>query len=151
MSEKAVPQPEPTEEDVSTTPPNPQQINGKSGWTMPEPVFRKTSGYLPQGYEKRFSQDELKASQDDTESTAEIPAPELSRDIEPQPDMSEIPDPAFVAENSVTAAAAVPAKRSAGKLIFVILGLLVAAAIVVVLIAAVYLFYLMPSSDGTFQ
>ena len=151
MSEKAVPQPEPTEEDVNTTPPNPQMADGKAGWSMPKPVFRKTSGYLPQGFEKRFSQDEPKA-QDDNDSTAEMPAPEHSGEIEPQPDISEAPDPAYVADRPVesVASAAVPAKRSAAKVILIILGLLFAAALVVVLIAAVYLYYQMPKADGTF-
>ena len=109
MSEKAVPQPEPTEEDVNTTPPNPQPANGKSGWTMPEPVFRRTSGYLPQGFEKRFAQDELKAA-DDKDTTAEMPAPDLDAVIEPQPDIGEPADDPLSAEHA-QAPAAVPAKR----------------------------------------
>ena len=149
MSEKAVPQPEPTQDDVNTTPPHPQMADGKSGWTMPTPVFRKTSGYLPQGFEKRFSQDELKA-QDDNDSTAEMPAPELSGDIEPQPEVVEGPDQAYMAEQSYAGVAAAPAKRSAAKIVLIVLGLLVAAALLVVLIAVVYLFYLMPTPDATF-
>ena len=38
--------PEPDEEELSTTAPNPRD----SEWKMPEPVFRKTSGRLPQGF-----------------------------------------------------------------------------------------------------
>lgn len=148
MSEKAVPQPEPTEEDVNTTPPNPQPANGKSGWTMPEPVFRKTSGYLPQGFEKRFAQDELKAA-DDKDTTAEMPAPDLDAVIEPQPDIGEPADDPLSAEHA-QATAAVPAKRSGAKLLLIVLGLLLALGLIVVLIAAVYLFYLMPNSDATF-
>ncbi len=37
------------DDDLNTTAPNPV---GES-WKMPEPVFRKTSGKLPQGFEKR--------------------------------------------------------------------------------------------------
>ena len=148
MSEKAVPQPEPTEEDVNTTPPNPQPANGKSGWTMPEPVFRKTSGYLPQGFEKRFAQDELKAA-NDNDTTAEMPAPDLDAVIEPQPDIGEHADDPLSAGHA-QATAAVPAKRSGAKLLLIVLGLLLALGLIVVLIAAVYLFYLMPNSDATF-
>jgi hypothetical protein len=116
---------------------------------MPTPVFRKTSGYLPQGYEKRFSQDELKA-QDDNDSTAEMPAPELSGDVEPQPDISEVSGQPFAAEQPAAAVAVAPAKRSAAKVVLLMLGLLIAAALLVVLIAVVYLFYLMPTPDATF-
>lgn len=151
MSEKAVPQPEPTEEDVNTTPPNPQTVNDKSGWSMPKPVFRKTSGYLPQGFEKRFSQDELKTSQDDSDSTTEMAAPDLDAEIEPQPDISETPNVAFDSDQTAAAAAPARAKGSALKVVFVVLGLIFAAALAVVAVVAVYLFYLMPSSDSTFQ
>ena len=140
MSEKAVPQPEPTEEDVNTTPPNPQPANGKSGWTMPEPVFRKTSGYLPQ--------DELKAA-NDNDTTAEMPAPDLDAVIEPQPDIGEPADDPLSAERA-QATAAVPAKRSGAKLLLIVLGLLLALGLIVVLIAAVYILYLIPNSDATF-
>ena len=149
MSEQAVPQPAPTEEDVNTTPPNPQMSDGKGGWTMPEPVFRKTSGYLPQGYEKRFSQDDIRSSADDNDSTAEMPAPELSADIEPQPDISETHDAAFTAQAAAPVAAA-PAKRSAAKFLLIALVLFVALGLIVVLAAAVYLYYLMPNPDATF-
>src|SRR5687768_4565864 len=35
------------DEDLLTTPPNPQP----SAWKMPDPVFRKTSGRLPEAFE----------------------------------------------------------------------------------------------------
>lgn len=149
MSEKAVPQPEPPEEDVNTTPPNPPQVNGKSGWTMPQPVFRKTSGYLPQGYEKRFSQDELKADRNDDDSTAEMPAPDLEAVIEPQPDISEHIDDS-VAAGQPTPAAAAPAKRSGAKIVLVILALLLVVGVVAALVLAFYFLYPMPSADSTF-
>jgi hypothetical protein len=38
--------PEPDEEELSTTAPNPRE----SEWKMPEPIFRKTSGRLQQGF-----------------------------------------------------------------------------------------------------
>jgi hypothetical protein len=139
----------PTEEDVNTTPPNPQMADGMGGWKMPEPVFRKTSGYLPQGFEKRFSQDDIRPAADDNDSTAEMPAPELSGDIEPQPDIGETLEPEIAAEPTAAAAAA-PAKRSGAKVVLLVLGLLLALGLVVVLAAAVYLFYLMPNPDATF-
>ena len=77
------------EDDVNTTPPNPGQNSAKSGWSMPEPVFRKTSGYLPQGFEKKFSQDEVKSDVDDDTSTASMSRPNELSDVEPQPEISE--------------------------------------------------------------
>ena len=146
MSEKAIPQTEPTQDDVNTTPPNPPANDGKSGWSMPEPVFRKTSGYLPQGFEKRFSQDEIRSTADN-DSTAEMPAPELGASIEPQPEI-EHTDESFNAEPA--AVAALPQKRSGTKLVFTVLGLLLAFGLVVVFIAVIYFLFFMPGSDGTF-
>lgn len=45
------------EEDLDTTPPQGVQVENEkrtSEWKMPEPVFRQTSGYLPQGFEKKY-------------------------------------------------------------------------------------------------
>jgi hypothetical protein len=148
VSEKAIPQTEPVSDDVNTTPPNPAAADGKSGWKMPEPVFRKTSGYLPQGFEKRFSQDEIKDSAEDNDSTAEMPAPEFTAGIEPQPDL-EHTDDSFNAQPAA-AAAAVPQKKSGAKLIFTVVGLILAFALVAVLLAVAYFLYFMPASDGTF-
>ena len=41
--------PDPADDELSTTAPNPRV---DETWQMPEPVFRKTSGRLPQGFEK---------------------------------------------------------------------------------------------------
>ena len=148
MSEKAIPQTDPVSDDVNTTPPNPAMVDGKSGWKMPEPVFRKTSGYLPQGFEKRFSQDEIKDSAEDNDSTAEMPVPEFATDIEPQPELEHTGDN-FTAEPAVVAAV-VPRKSSGAKLIFTVVGLILAFALVAVIVAVVYFLYFMPGSDGTF-
>ncbi|MFL6467019.1 MAG: hypothetical protein ACJ72Z_03585 [Pyrinomonadaceae bacterium] len=142
MSEEAIPQNAPSEDDVNTTPPNPVKNDGASGWTMPEPVFRKTSGYLPQGYENKFGEVDLKSGADETESTAEMPAP----DIGPQPDIAEHSDSAAAAAPAVAA----PKKGSAAKVVLTILGLLLALGLVVVFIAVIYILFLMPKSDGTF-
>ena len=80
------------------------------GWRMPEPVFRKTSGYLPEGFEKRFPGMDPQADISTEEPVADVPAaqpggyghyggtapakapatavPE-SRDVQPQPDLTE--------------------------------------------------------------
>ena len=46
---------------------------GSGGWQMPDPVFRQTSGYLPQGFEKRFPMDP-QADISTDEPVADIPA-----------------------------------------------------------------------------
>jgi len=43
-------------------------------WRMPEPVFRKSSGYLPQGFEKRFPAMDPQADISTEEPVADIPA-----------------------------------------------------------------------------
>lgn len=50
--DQAVPETESGEEHV--TPPQPQQQQAPAQWSMPEPVFQQTSGYLPQGFLKQI-------------------------------------------------------------------------------------------------
>src|SRR5690348_15810236 len=42
----------PLDDELNTTAP---QDNRPTVWKMPEPIFRRTSGRLPQGFEKQFS------------------------------------------------------------------------------------------------
>ena len=140
MSEEATPTAQANEDDVNTTPPNPPAKDSKTGWSMPEPVFKKTSGYLPQGYEKLFPQ----TSVDDSNSTAEMPA----ADVEPQPDIADHTDDAEPGSGAVAAA---PKKSSGLKMVFMILGVLFAIALVVVFIAVIYLLFLMPVPSGPFE
>jgi hypothetical protein len=58
--------PDPIDDELSTTAPNPPD---EDVWKMPEPVFRRTSGKLPEQFEKQIA-----------ESSSE-----------PQTDMSDIP------------------------------------------------------------
>lgn len=148
MSEKAIPGAAPSEEDMNTTPPNPVSNDGGPGWSMPEPVFRKTSGYLPQGFEKKFSQSELKPASNDNDSTAEMPAPDLAVDIEPQP---EITDHGVDEPLAAAASPSAPKKSSAAKVVFTILGVILALALVVVFIAVIYILFLMPKPAGPFE
>ena len=55
MSEEELNQHEPDPgADVITEEPAPPPVSAAKKWQMPEPVFRKTSGFLPQGFEKRY-------------------------------------------------------------------------------------------------
>ena len=143
MSEEATPQAQSNEDDVNTTPPNPPAKDGKAGWSMPEPVFKKTSGYLPQGYEKLFPQ----AAVDDSNSTAEMPPPDPSADVEPQPEIGDHVEETMSANGAV---AAIPKKSSGFKYVLIILGVLFAIGLVVVIAAAVFL-YMMPVPSGPFE
>lgn len=142
------PQPSPEEEDVNTTPPNPAQSSGEAGWTMPDPVFRKTSGYLPQGYEKKFSQEEIKSEVDDDSSTASMPRPVglTDVDVEPQPEIADHHE-----EPVATATPPTAKKGGAMKVVFSLFGILVALGLLLVFIALIYYLFFMPSAaNGTF-
>jgi hypothetical protein len=139
VSEETTPQAQSHEDDVNTTPPNPPAKDGKAGWSMPEPVFKKTSGYLPQGYENLFP----KASVD-ANSTVEMPA----ADVEPQPQIADHAEDAIPANGAVAAAS----KKSSGlKMVLMILGVLFAIALVVVFIAVIYILFMMPVPSGPFE
>jgi hypothetical protein len=144
VSEETIPQTAPPEDEVNTTPQNPPAKDGKGGWTMPEPVFRKTSGYLPQGFEKKFAPAELKGGRED--STAEMPAPNISTGIEPQPDIHDTLDEGI--GPAVAAAVPAPKKSSGAKVIFAILGILITLALVVVIIAVIYFLYFSPVPEA---
>jgi hypothetical protein len=144
VSEETIPQTAPPEDDVNTTPPNPPAKDGKGGWSMPEPVFRKTSGYLPQGFEKKFTPAELKSGRED--STAEMPAPNVSSAIDPQPDIHDTLDEGVVP--AVAAPVPAPKKSSGVKIIFAILGILIALALVVVIIAVIYFLFFTPVPEA---
>jgi len=137
------PEADPVDE-MNTTPPNPQQSGG-GGWSMPEPIFKKTSGYLPQGYEKKFSQDEIKTEVDDDTSTASMERPVGLTDVEPQPEIAEI-----VAETPVATTDPQPKKSGAAKVIFSLFGILVAIGLVLIFIAVVYYLFMMPSQNAGF-
>ena len=141
MSEEAIPQAAPSEDDVNTTPPNPPAKDTKTtGWSMPEPVFRKTSGYLPQGYADKF--DQTPVPKGDSESTAEMPAPEIG----PQPEIESSETPNV----STAAVRTAPKKSSAAKVVFMVLGVIFALGLVALFIAVVYFLFLMPKPEDTF-
>src|SRR5262250_1939157 len=115
-----------TSEDIEV----PKEKEAAGGWRMPEPVFRKSSGYLPQGFEKRFSEMDPQADISTEEPVSDIPAaqpgaghfsgaasapaaapaaaiPE-SRDVQPQPELSDLPS------DPPNAAAPPPVKARSG-------------------------------------
>jgi hypothetical protein len=145
LSPSEVVEPDP---DIDKTPTQADPPKPSGGWAMPEPVFKKTSGYLPQGFNKPFSL----TPQGNEDTTAEQPKPEISRpqaapipDVEPQPDVIE--------DGSLEPAIAVPPanpqkKGIVGRILMILLAL-----IIVVLTAAVLLgvisFVFWPRPEGT--
>ena len=103
------------DEDLNTTAPNPP-----IEWEMPEPVFRKTSGRLPQGFEKELAnaRAEHAASLDEGASA---------------PD-----EPVKLEEHN----AALTEKTSAVKLVLVLLAIVAMIAFLIIFVSLVYFFLL---------
>jgi hypothetical protein len=139
----------PSEEDeLSTTPPNPAlETEEDTGWKMPKPVFRKTSGYLPQGFAKKASQDEIKKNVDENISTAMMEKPAAPVEIEPQPELHES-DPGFQISSAIPAQ---PVKKGGVASAFLtVLLLLITIGVIIALLALVYFLFFRPSNDTTF-
>jgi hypothetical protein len=133
-------------------------------WEMPTPVFQQSSGYLPQGFEKRFQVPDPQADVPTDEPVAEIPtsnaqaqaaapAPALeiseSPNIQPQPDLTEdlTVDPApgpVVGEKK---------KRSpVVRIALALLGILAMVVFAIVFLAVIYyLFFYHPSEPQIFN
>lgn len=142
-------------------------------WQMPEPVFRQTSGYLPQGFEKRFPTHPPAApsegdgvSAQPGEASAEVPfdgnitmvnaasarpaaPPPQIQAIEPQPDF---PDTLTDFNDTIPQAAAAPSdarkKRSALRTVLILLGVGAVIAFLIVFLIAIYFLFLLPSSEA---
>lgn len=147
--------PEPDIEETPTRPEPPKPV--PSGvWAMPEPVFKKTSGYLPQGFNQPF--DPLR--QGDENTTVEQPKPDLDEEshaapepatvpeVEPQPDvLAEIG-----AEFDISPVPASPPQKKGGlgRVLMVLLALLIVVLMIAVVVGVVW-FVLLPTPDATFN
>jgi hypothetical protein len=141
------------ERDIDTTPTQTDQpALSEHRWTMPEPVFRKTSGYLPQGFEPKFT---AVSSADETGPDAFEPAhatpvePESPKavDIEPQPDVLADLDEMHEIETPAVAVNA-PQRSGAGKIVMILLGLILFV-VITTLFAAVVWYILSPGTEAT--
>lgn len=158
------------DEDLDNTPPQEKTpaANAKGGWQMPEPVFRKTSGYLPQGFEKQFgtaaqaspeaeSEDEPNEVAAQEAETAEVPVQESAKapaadvpaspviDVEPQPDLLEI----FVEEEEDPDPAP-PVKKNGvvGRVLVILLTLIIFFTLAAIFVAVVW-YLLSPTPEAT--
>jgi hypothetical protein len=133
----------PTQEDA----PPPKRADG---WVMPEPIFRKSTGYLPKGVAERFRQAQgdadVEESANSGDSVGEPPhAQPASAEITAQPEVADKPGSAVQAE-SVT-----PAPKKKGgffRILLIIIGLLLAAGVVVAIVAAAVIWYFFQTSES---
>ena len=106
------------DDDLNTTAPQSQP----TPWRMPEPVFRKTSGKLPEGFERNYG-------------GAVADAPEASSDGDSRVSSSADDNPS----NSYVEPTP---KSSILKILLVVLGLAAMTAFLVVFLTVVYFFFL---------
>ena len=151
-------------DDEHTTAPNPPQHEAPAAppkWEMPKPVFKQTSGYLPQGYLKEV-QDAAGASPDSENTTQEqrpmVPekpaggpdlssvnllSPPAAAAVEPQPDLSE----QLIPEEPVLEAVQEPPKKGGVRASMVVLGLVAFLAFVAIFLTVVYYLFLKGPGD----
>lgn len=125
-------------EEAPTERPEPRPVadNSEGGWSMPQPVFRKTSGYTPQ------------RGQAIAPAGTAAPAPPVQEiDIEPQPDLNEaVPD---APEASIPAAPALQEKSGRGA-VWAIFTLFIIVVFVVGFSVGVYFLFFRSGGDGAF-
>jgi hypothetical protein len=121
-------------------------------WVMPKPVFRQSSGRLPQGFEKQYGQADgsngNQASGGAATATAvalEPPGVETA-DVAPQPDVGE--EVVFTAPE--VAPPPVKTRSRAMRITLIVLGLLAMAAFVAVFLAVVYFLFFSPNESQVF-
>lgn len=154
------------DEELDTTAPNPPMPEKTAGgWSMPEPTFQQTSGYLPQGYIDQVgakppsppttvspiveSSPEPAPAAPPAEVSAEAlapaPAQSFEDEVEPQPDLNEQLDQ----EPAPFTPAPIAKEGGSGRsMAMVILGLAGMVIFIVVFLVVIYFLFLAPSAGG---
>jgi hypothetical protein len=108
-------------------------------WIMPKPVFRQSSGYLPQGFERQYGRsDGATATATAAAAAVATEGPSVQEvEVLPQPDVTEV----------VTYATAEPApppktRSRAMRITLIVLGLLAMAAFITIFLAVIYFLFL---------
>ena len=129
----------------------------KKPWQMPEPVFRKSSGYLPKRFENRIAGETAAAETsipvvadgNGAASAAAAPLPaaavQPSGDIQPQPDLTE-EDPA---DEMSTSAPAKPERSPGMKIFLALLGIAAMIVFALAFIAVIYYLFFYYPGDST--
>lgn len=113
-------------------------------WVMQQPVFRQSSGYLPQGYEKLYGQSDGSAA---TAVAAAVATEAPPAEVMPQPDVAE-----EVTYAEPEPPAPVKTRSTAMRITLLVLGLLAMAAIIVAFLAVIYfLFFSSPGESQVFN
>lgn len=139
---------EPNDAEAAVPPP---QQPGK--WQMPKPVFKKTSGYLPQGFEKSAGFGQSSPTSASAPAAAPSTAPPSGEiqdaPVEPAAPVGEQPDflDEFDTDPAFAPAAAAPPKRSspAVRIAVAVLVFFVVAAFIAGFLYVIYILFL---SDG---
>lgn len=125
-------------DDIPTERPEsrPEPGAAAGGWSMPQPVFRQSSGYTPQRGQA--------AAVPDASAPASMPG---GLDIEPQPDLHEaVPD-----EPVAAVPASSPVKEKSGRsAVWAVVTLFVIAVFVIAFSVGVYFLFFRSGSDGAF-
>jgi len=152
MDENNVPQLPPDDDRTPTQEDAPAVKKGGEGWVMPEPVFRKSSGYLPKGFEQRVraavAMEPAVESNDAAEQEVDEPSPIPESQpgegaIAEQPDVTE--EPAVEGAMAAPAVESSPAsprkKRGFFRWLLIVVGFLLAIGIIVALAAVGIIWY----------
>ena len=128
----------PTQEDAPA-PPKPNE------WTMPEPVFRKSSGYLPQGFAERLRPADEAGGQADPEGAAPASPAAAEMPIAAQPDVD---DAAAEAPPPVEIEPVPKKKRGILRVLLMILGLIIAFAAIAAVATIVVFWYFFQTGES---
>lgn len=125
-------------DDIPTERPEsrPEPGSAAGGWSMPQPVFRQSSGYTPQRGQAAAVAD----------AVAPSPSPG-GLDIEPQPDLHEAVPDEPVASVPVSSQVEEKSGRSA---VWAVVTLFVIAVFIIAFSVGVYFLFFRTGSDGAF-
>ncbi|HEY2867385.1 MAG TPA: hypothetical protein VGJ02_09860 [Pyrinomonadaceae bacterium] len=158
MDEDNVPQTPPDDDRTPTQEDTASASKGGDGWVMPEPVFRKSSGYLPKGFEQHVraavaAEPAREPSElaDEISEPAPVPPSEADEDgFDEQPDITEEPAAVGAMAAPVLETTPVPPKkrRAFFRWLLMIVGVLLAVGAVATLIAIGIFWYFFQSSPS---
>lgn len=140
------------DEDLDTTAPNPASAAAaapQKSWKMPEPVFRKTSGYLPQGFVKPTGEEDASPEIEKSApsvSAATVPPVPAAPAIAPQPEISQ----QITLEEPAEEPVAAPKSGGGFRAVLMILGVLAMLIFLAAFLAVVYFLFLTPSAETNF-
>jgi hypothetical protein len=128
-----------------TTKENALAESGPGEWRMPEPVYRQTSGYLPQGFEKQFPASTPQPAAQVAAPPGVVLGEAPAADVEPQPDIIEV-----LASEPPIAPVVASRRRSTLSIVLIVVGLLARAAVVVGFLIAVYFLFIAAPAETSF-